>query len=104
MTGNCTGSQAVHPRNGRPNYWTIGNIFETSAWSPGVTLELTDDRDFCICPAGGPVSGVYSFYYPNASLGIDLVQPRAPQDAFAPMPRQRGYAGSAHLHRKRPNR
>ncbi len=46
--------------------------------------------------------GVYAFYHPNASLGIESVQPRPPERAFAAMPRQRGYAGSAHPHRKQP--
>jgi hypothetical protein len=44
--------------------------------------------------------GVYSFYYPNASLGIESVQPRAPIRAFAAMPRHRGYAAGAYSHQK----
>jgi hypothetical protein len=48
--------------------------------------------------------GVYSFYYPNASLGIESVQPRAPVRAFAAMPRHRGYAAGAYSHQKRNRR
>jgi hypothetical protein len=44
--------------------------------------------------------GVYAFYYPNASLGIESLQPRASVGAFAAMPRHRGYATGAYSHQK----
>ena len=43
--------------------------------------------------------GAYAFYHPNASLGLE-VAPRAPVQAFAAVPRHRGYARGAHSHHK----
>jgi hypothetical protein len=48
--------------------------------------------------------GVYAFYYPNASLGIESVQPRAPVRAFAAMRRHRGYAAGAYSHQQHTGR
>ena len=105
--GRSSGSKSSQPQIPVPVY-SIG-ISAVSAFLPYAVGAITALLSLMIATSAFAqpaiqYPGVYAFYHPNASLGLESAPPRAPMGAFAAVPRDRGYARGArsyhrHIHR-----